>query len=176
MNITELLTKSNIRILKLINEEPSHIRDIADKLKISPAKVQQAVNLFRKQGIVAEKKYKNRITIAPNAQSILLQKIKALINYSELESSQNFKKLGEAGVYGSFNSGKDDKNSDIDIFVITEKKEIELIPTIRILEKELRKKVNLLVLNKQKINSIKANDPEFYIRLKLTSTGGELFD
>jgi hypothetical protein len=44
------------------------------------------------------------------------------------------------------------------------------------LEKEMKRKVNLLVLSQEKINKLKKQDPEFYIRLKLTSTGDDIFD
>jgi predicted nucleotidyltransferase len=179
MNISNIFTKTNLRILDLIDKEPSHIRDIASKLKISPGKVQQAINLFRKHNFILEKKLKNRIEISLNKKNVIIQKIKSLINYSKLTSTRTYnklEKLGKIGLYGSFNKGTDDKESDIDLFIQTDKKELEITPMIRELEKEMKRKVNFIILNKEKIKQLKENDPEFYIRLKLTSTKGDLFD
>jgi len=176
MDVLKILTKTNVRIIELIDREPSHIRDIADKLNISSGKVQQAINLFRGYNLISEKKQKNRIVISLNRENILVHKIKALINYSRIISTKAYKRLGKAGIYGSFNKGTDDKESDMDLFILTDKKELEITPIIRDLEKEMKRKVNFLVLNKEKIKQLKRQDPEFYIRLKLTSTRGDLFD
>jgi len=179
MNISQIFTKTNLRILNLIDRESFHIRDIADKLDISPGKVQQAINLFRKYHLLLENRQKNRIKISLNKEDILVQKIKSLINYFSLLSSKSYsalKKTGRVGIYGSFNKGTDDKESDIDLFIVTDKKELEIAPIIRNLEKEMKRKVNLLVLSQEKINKLKKQDPEFYIRLKLTSTGDDIFD
>lgn len=179
MNINKILTKTNLRIISLIDKESCHIRDIAEKLNISPGKVQQAINIFRENRLVKEKKVKNRIEISLDRDNILLHKIKALINYSGIINSKyykNLEKIGEVGVYGSFNKGTDDKDSDIDLFISTDKKELEITPIIRDLEKEMKRKINFIILNNKKIAQLKKQDPEFYIRLKLTSTRGDLLD
>ena len=128
---------------------------------------------------VLEKKQKNRIIIALNKNNILVQKIKAFLNYTKLVNANSYSslnKLGEVGLYGSYKRGTDDKDSDVDLFILTDKKELEIQPIIRKLEKEIQRKVNFITLTKNKIKNIKEKDPEFYIRLKLTSTGGEIFE
>lgn len=177
MNISNIFTKSNLRILESIDKEPDHIRDIADKLKISSAKVQQAVNIFRDYNLINEEKKKNRIEISLNRNNILVQKIKSLINEFKIENSNAFKSLqkeGKIGIYGSYNKGNDDMESDVDIFIITKKNELELRPLFRDLEKDIGKHINFMVLNARKIQQLKEKDPEFYSRLKLTSTRGDL--
>jgi len=76
--LSDIFTKKNIEILQLILDRELHIRDIADELKCSPAKVHNAVKVFKKYNLVLEKEKKNKKIIIPNHDSKLLKKIKEL--------------------------------------------------------------------------------------------------
>jgi len=80
MDITEIFTKKNIEILKLLSNENLHIRDIASRLDISPAKVHSTIQLFKKNNLVKENKEKNKIIISLNKESSLLKNIQNLLN------------------------------------------------------------------------------------------------
>lgn len=177
MNIFKIFTKKNIEIIKLIDKEQHHIRDIADKLNISPGSVHKLVKLLKKDNLIKEIKEKNRIKIILNKDNEIVKQIKVIINFNDIINTttyRKFKKLGSIGIYGSYANGTNDIDSDLDIWIFTEKKELKIRPIIRELEKELNVKVNLLLLNKQKISSLEKNDPEFYTRLQLTSIGGSI--
>lgn len=174
MNIFKLLTKKNVKIFEAIDQEPLHIRDIADKLKISPATVHKFIHLLKKNSLITETKHKNRILIHLNRDKPAIKQIKKIINFNKITNTSAYKKLkkiGNIGFYGSFSEGTNDNQSDLDIWIQTDKKELELRPIIKKLESELKVKVNPLILTKTKINSLKKNDLEFYIRLRLTSVG-----
>lgn len=168
----QIFTKKNIEVLKLISEKDLHIREIAQELKISPGKVHQSIKLFKKNKMITEQKTKNMIIIKPNKTNQLFKKIKLLVNMASLMQNRNFKdlqKIGSIGVYGSFSKGEDDKDSDIDLWIYTEKNMLSIQSAVRKLEKDMKRKVNLLILNRKKIQDLQKNDYEFYIRLKLTS-------
>jgi len=174
MNILNILTKNNVKILKLIDKESLHIRDIADKLNISPGSVHKLIKILKKDCVIKEIKEKNRLIIDLNRESPITKEIKSIINFNDWINSSAYKKLkkiGNLGLYGSFANGTNDSGSDLDVWIKTEKKELEIRPVIRELEKELNIQVNPLILTKKKINLLKKNDPEFYTRLKLTSVG-----
>ena len=80
MEITEIFTKKNIEILKLLSEENLHMRDIAKRLSISPAKVHFTIKLFKKNNLIRENKEKNRIVIRLNRESSLLKEILNILN------------------------------------------------------------------------------------------------
>jgi len=80
MDLAKIFTKKNLEILKLLEKESSHIRYIAEKLKISPAKVHGTIQLFKENGIITEIKEKNRIIIKLNKNSPLLKNIENLMN------------------------------------------------------------------------------------------------
>ena len=57
MELTDIFTKKNIEVLRLLSKESLHIRDIAGKLDISPAKVHSTIQLFRKHNLIKENKH-----------------------------------------------------------------------------------------------------------------------
>jgi len=179
-DLSRLLSKRNLELLDAISYEELSLRGAADKLNCSPGKVHQAVALFKKHGIVTVRKVKNRMLISPNRESPVYQKIKALMNISKIVGLRQYKKLAgiaRIGVYGSYSQGTDDKDSDIDLLIITEKKELQLRDAIRQLEDVVGKKVNPLVLTRERLEKLESEDKEFHTRLKITvvALNGDIF-
>ena len=87
MELTEIFTKKNIEVLRLLSKESLHIRDIAGKLDISPAKVHSTIQLFRKHNLIKENKEKNKIIISLNKESTLLKDIIDLLNANNVDVS-----------------------------------------------------------------------------------------
>ena len=79
MEITRIFTKKNIEILNLLSKESLHMRDIASKLEISPAKVHSTIQLFKKNNLIKENKEKNRLIISLNKESSLLKNIQNIL-------------------------------------------------------------------------------------------------
>ncbi len=87
MELTEIFTKKNIEVLRLLLKESLHIRDIAAKLDISPAKVHSTIQLFKKNNLVKENKDKNKIIISLNKESVLLKDIINLLDANNADIS-----------------------------------------------------------------------------------------
>ena len=177
----KIFNNVTIKLIDSIALNPSHIRDIAEKLNTSPGYIHTIVSFLKKENLIIKKKEKNRKIIYINNKNALIKNIRSLINIEKLRKSKSFNKLvkyGPAGIYGSFANGTNDKNSDLDLWIYTNKKLISFQNMLRNLENELDTKVNLLILNKNKISELKKEDHEFYIRLKLTSIvfGEDIFD
>src|SRR3989338_7247829 len=79
MEVTGIFTKKNIEILNLLSKESLHMRDIASKLEISPAKVHSTIQLFKKNNLIKELKEKNKIIISLNKESSLLKNIQNVL-------------------------------------------------------------------------------------------------
>ena len=75
-----IFTKINIQILELLSKERLHIREIADRIKCSPAKVHACIKIFKKNGIVKEIDEKNRKVIVLDSDNELARQILDLIN------------------------------------------------------------------------------------------------
>ena len=181
-DLNRLFSRKNQIILKeLASKNDTYIREISENTAASPAQVHQAVKLFKKLGFIKEKKLKNKKILSLDSSNLLLGKIRQLINTNEMLKHSSFKELkkqGSVGIYGSFAAGKDTPESDIDLWIYINDRvdAIELKNIARKIETDFKKEVKLLVLTDKKIKDLKENDPEFYFRLKLTSTGEDIFD
>jgi len=72
-----------------------------------------------------------------------------------------------AGVYGSWANGTNKEDSDVDVWVkIKERVGEELVAGVsRQLNKKMKSKVELLILDPEKIEVLKKEDPIFYYSL-----------
>jgi len=180
--LSKLFSRKNLLILKEISEKgETYIREIAENTGTSPAQVHNTIKQFKKLGFIIERKRKNKKLITLDTTSQLLGKTRQLINTYELQNHTSFKELqkhGIVGIYGSFAAGTDTPESDIDLWIYSQEfiDAVELKEIARKIEKDFKKEVKLLILNTEKIKTMKENDPEFYYRLKLTSTGEDIFD
>ena len=87
--------KSNVKILNLILNERLHIREIADRLDCSPAKVLGCIKLFEQNGIVRVVDEKNRRVVQFNRENQLAKQILELIEMSQ-GKEKNFEENKEA--------------------------------------------------------------------------------
>jgi adenylosuccinate lyase len=79
MDLPKIFTKKNIEILGLLFRESLHIRDIAEKLGISPAQVHNTIQVFKENNLVEEVQEKNRKIITLNRKNPLLKDIGGLL-------------------------------------------------------------------------------------------------
>lgn len=191
-SLENIFSKVNMDILRILFEHNSHLRDLARKSGCSPAKVSQALKVFESFGFVSYKQDLGKKIISLNRSNALLKNIKRLDNIQRLLSSNALKKIfesGLAGVFGSFAEGSDIVDSDIDLWVflnganknMIKKKKNKIKGLKRDLEKEIGKEINLIFIDKEKINSVRTADAELFYRIKLTSVPlncnlGDVFD
>ena len=88
MELQKIFTKKNIEILNLLEKESLHIRDIANKLGISPAKVHGTIQLFKKYNLINEIQDKNRKIIKLNKNNNLLKNIENLMDVQEVQEKE----------------------------------------------------------------------------------------
>ena len=85
MDLSKIFTKKNIEILDLLFRESLHIRDIAEKLSISPAQVHNTIQIFKENELVREIQEKNRKIITLNRENPLLEDMETLLNIDGAE-------------------------------------------------------------------------------------------
>ncbi|HLC60052.1 MAG TPA: lyase family protein [Candidatus Nanoarchaeia archaeon] len=78
--LSNIFTKINVQILELLSRESMHIREIADRIKCSPAKVHACIKIFKRNDIVKEVDDKNRKVIVLNYDNEITNQILQLIN------------------------------------------------------------------------------------------------
>lgn len=82
-NLSRIFTKTNLQILSLILNEQIHLREIAERLKCSPAKVLGCIKLFEQHGIVRIVNEKNRKIVHLNRDSPLSRQIIDMLELSQ---------------------------------------------------------------------------------------------
>src|SRR3989338_3651800 len=78
--LPNIFTKINIQILDLLSREHLNIREIAERIKCSPAKVHACIKIFKKNNIAKEVDEKNRKVIVLNLDNELTKQILDLVN------------------------------------------------------------------------------------------------
>ncbi|HBQ21029.1 MAG TPA: hypothetical protein DD708_03730 [Deltaproteobacteria bacterium] len=167
---------------KLIVFGRSYTHELSKNLTISPAHVNRLCHALRKRQILNVSSQENRKFFELNYQCLLTRELLRFITVIKIKNSKYFRKLGEIcpfGVFGSFSEGMQTKESDLDLWVFSDRsfeKKIRLI--INDIEKEWEHIINIVYLDKNKLEIMKKNDPEFYYRLRSQSLTerGDIFE
>lgn len=156
---------SGQKLMRIIFENPTyrfHIRELARLTKLNPNTIINISNALEKQGLIKKEKRKHLTEIYANIENKDFIIKKRIFNILQLYNSELvdflIKKYSPEAisVIGSYSRGEDMEKSDIDIAVISDKKESIDIEKF---EKILNRKIHLLALNYKDISD------EFYTNL-----------
>jgi len=157
---------NSYKILKEIFENPTygfHIRELARKTNLNPNTIISITDDLKKKNLVIKRKNKNLVEVKANIEDIKFIRSKRCFNLKQLYDSGlvdfliDFYNGPEAiVVMGSYSRGEDIEKSDIDVVIITPKKEA---PEASMFEKRLMRKIHILVVKYQELSK------EFYKNL-----------
>ncbi len=149
-------------------EEPNrkyHLRELAKLLKLSPATVKKNIEYFLKTNLVKEKRERNLRLFGANLESKIFREYKKFYTIMKILNSGLLEKLVDEFLFptvilfGSAAKGEDFKNSDVDIFVLSNsKKETNLEK----FEKQIRRKIQLFVMNSEELSQLAKKNPELF--------------
>ncbi len=165
MNVSELLsTKERIKILEFVLYKRGQITvsGVARGLKVSKGLVSKFFHILKKEKML--KKVKNRFLVTDHVNT---KTMKILLNLNRFDSTifRKYTFVRAAGLYGSFVTGENTEESDIDVWVFIEDTSDEALAK---LTNELRRKngdVTPLYLTKEKLQILKKEDVTFYYAL-----------
>ena len=158
-----LSSPERVKLLRevIYKKEKLRVGDISRKLRLSKGLVSKYFVLLKKEKVIANGKINHS---HPNTKAL-----KIFINL-QIIPQKMFKKYPETlsvGIYGSAAQGEDTEESDLDLYVFTNKNQ-----NLASLSQELKKispKAKPLFLNKDKFNLIKEENPLFYHSLIFSS-------
>ena len=170
-------TEQKIVSLFVANPDKSFYgREISKRLKISLGATSNALRLLKKKGIlIPERKGKtNLYTLrSPNPYIEYFKILNSLLTVEPLiEKLKNISK--QIILYGSYATGNFTSDSDVDLFVVSEKRE----EVLKIIEKFTAKRVlNIQPVIKKQIEwmQLSKKDPEFFNELESGITLWESF-
>jgi len=161
-------TKQREMILDHLLSNPSagyRVRELSKNFAVSVGSVSQFLSLLKENRILIRK----GDVFCVDTKSALTKALKIILNVGKIEFAA-FKKvpgfLG-AGLYGSWANGTNKEDSDIDIWLKIKKRiSEEVVAGIsRQLNNKMNRKVQLLVLDPDKIEFLKKEDPIFFYSL-----------
>ena len=131
------------------------VRELSRQTKISPTWVSKIARELEKEQIIETKADANSLKIKPKRDTAFLR-LKRILNLSSIYSSGLIDKLIEIYhkpqaiiLFGSYSRGEDTENSDIDISVVTDRKEVE--ESYAKYEKKLKRRIDIKILNPKNI-------------------------
>jgi len=146
--IVELKKAQNINVLFFFLENPNleiHIKELARRLKISPATSKKFCDLYSSKGIFLFQKKSNSIFFKLNNFDSYVKELKRFYMLSKIKDSWKNspdENLRSIAIYGSCVSGDYFEESDVDILIISRKKEVD-ISFVLDFQKRLGKETNV---------------------------------
>lgn len=140
-------------------ETEFHLRELARILKKSPATISKQLKQLTKQKIITMKKLSNHNYFRANTENKQFKQLKFSYNLQKINNSNLIEILEEKFNYpeaiilfGSWQKAENNKNSDVDILIITPtKKKINLEK----IEKKLNTKIQIFQHSKKEIENLK---------------------
>lgn len=149
-------------LLQNPNEE-AKVNEIAKRLKINKAIVSVALRESEKEGLI-----KDRRIVLDNPITKALKILQTTEKFVESDILNLLKSNSiAAGIYGSSAKGIDVEASDIDIWIKPNKDldKFDAIKLARKLTELLGKQVQVIVLDKKRLESLRKESPNFYYSL-----------
>lgn len=161
-------TDERIKILKtILNKYNCTVKDISTETGVSKGLVSRYLDHMRKDGLLE----RSGMTYHAKSQS-LTKALKIVLNLDKLKWNEISPRWVEsAGLYGSWASGTNKEDSDLDIWIKVKQypAEDDLNELYKNLKDKTSSELNILILTSDKLESIKKSDIPFYNSLKNNS-------
>ena len=157
------------KISELFFKEPErefHVRELAKLLKKSPTTISKYLKEYGSKKILISKRKLNHLLFKADTESAKFKQLKLSYNLDVLHESGLIEYLVEAFnqpeaivLFGSFSKAEDNKNSDVDILIISSKKQE---PNVEKFEKKLNHKIQLFIHSKKELEKLKNKNKELF--------------
>ena len=150
------------KILEPFIKEPErefHVRELAKLLKKSPTTISKYLKEYENKKILILESKLNHLLFKANTSSTNFRQLKLNYNLSLINESgiieflEDYFNQPEAIVlFGSFSKAEDNKNSDIDLLIISSKRQE---PNLERFERKLEHKIQLFIHPKHELNKLR---------------------
>lgn len=147
-------SKARVKILELIIFRPSglHLREISRQTGVSPVYAAKELENLKALGLVSEKRKGNMRLFSANRSSPIFPELKSIFMKTEslssvLKKGFEAKNIRFMAIYGSFASGKESEDSDIDMLIIGDVGEKEVSSSLAGFERNTGREANYILWN-----------------------------
>lgn len=154
--------------LKIFFEEPErefHLREIARIMKKNPVTAKRFLSEFANKGVLLFRRERGFYFYSANSENSGYKEIKKQYNRDKLVNSDLIEFLKKEFnlpviiLFGSFERGEDNKNSDVDMCIISEaKKEVD----IKKYEKTINRKIQLHIFSSKEFKNLRIKNKELF--------------
>ncbi len=141
-----------------------NVREVARLVKLSPSTASKYLNDASKRGLLKKEKSRNLILFSGDLESQKFRDIKIYNNIKKIRSSGLVefieKELNYPEViilFGSYAKGENKKDSDIDLFILSESKNK---PALDIFEKKLGTEIQVFLHSRKDLERMKTGNKE----------------
>ena len=162
-----LFSREREKIVEYVLSNPTEkakVRELAKRLKLSPAHVSRTLRILTKDDFFKEN--------AVDMSNPYVRALKIFLNLKKLKEKGIIKMLKKievlgAGMYGSWSNGTNNEDSDLDVWIKVRKHpgERKVAAVSSDVRKILGRNVQILVLTPERIDRLKKEDPIFYYSL-----------
>ena len=160
-------------MIKALALRPTYARALAKEHKLSPPYVTRVLNRLRTLKVLVSKGELNKNIYSVNYESLLARELLRLSTLMMMKEEKVLKKLSRIcpfGIYGSYSEGRQDGGSDLDLWIYDIKaKSTGVRSLLNELESSIGVRVNALYIDREKLEKLRTQDPEFYFRLRFQS-------
>ncbi len=157
------------KILELFireSEREFHVREIAKLLRKSPTTISKYLKKYEKEKILISNKKSNHLFFKANSEYQRFKQLKLNYNLTLLHESglinyliEKFNYPEAIVLFGSFAKAENNKNSDIDLLIISPKKQDINLEKF---EKKLGHKVQLFINTQSELERLKEKNKELF--------------
>jgi len=142
-----------LNFIKIFLESPTkefNVREVARILKITPATASSKLKSFFKEKLLSQRNERNLQLYKANLDSERFKDLKQFYNLRKIKESGLIEEINRfylkpsVVLFGSAFYGLDTEDSDIDLVIISEKK--QELPNFKQFEKKLNRKLQLFVV------------------------------
>ena len=164
----------NIALLKVLEfflenpYEEFYLRQLAKRLKLSPFAIKKYADMLVKEDVIAEERRANLRYFKANTSNLFFRRLKIAFNIRSIMQCgllsflrQSMANISSIVLFGSLAKGENDKNSDVDILVIGEKKRLLLEK----FEEKIGREITLHIFSWSGWNAKVKQDKAFYAEI-----------
>lgn len=157
-----------LRALKFFIDNPyeeMYLRELARKMKLSPYSIKQYADFLLKKDLIKEERKANLRYFKANMNNLFFKHLKIASNIYSLSEidfveflKENISNVSSIVLFGSMAKGENDKNSDVDLVIIGNKKKL----SVNDFGDKINKDINVRIFSWSDWNEIADKDKAFY--------------
>jgi predicted nucleotidyltransferase len=165
----DFITPTFLKILYLFHEDPMqdlHEREVVRRTRVSKGSANKILRKLSEVNILERNRKGRMVFYRLNSRNAVAKQFKILFSiYALNELTESIKsECKKIMLFGSCSEGTDIKESDIDVFILTNEKD-KIRPKLDVYQKDIEKRISPVIVNSNEFAKLRKEDKPFYDRI-----------